>query len=36
MASMRRHFCVLDSVSKLQFREFRPFSVNTENQRIRT
>jgi len=31
---MRRH--VLNSVSKLQFREFRPLSVKTKYQRVHT
>jgi len=35
MTLMRRRFCVLNSVSKLQFREFRSFSVKTDNQRVK-
>jgi len=30
----RRHFGVLNSVLKLQFHEFRLFSVKTEKQRV--
>jgi len=31
---MRHRFCVLNFISKLQLREFRPSSVKMENQMV--